>query len=240
MPGIDANTKLMLHLNNDVVDATSRHTVSNNNVTFSTSSKFGSHCGVFNGSTSYLTVPNSVDFDLFDSTSKTFTLDLWLYMAASDGNADIIGQLDGVPGNSDWWDLYVVSFSGYKRCYFKQNDTVYGQQINLVPTAQLSEDAWHHIAVISVNGVYGFYFDGTQVAYDSGISNPVTYDSDLLIGTGIQVVRYFSGCLDELRLQYSNYFNANPNSGLTDTISIPTEEYSETYLYIPSQGIIII
>jgi len=71
----DANTMLLLHLDNNVTDSspTTIHTVTNNNATFSTSNKvFGTHGAVFNGTTAYLSVPDNADFDF---SAGAFTLD---------------------------------------------------------------------------------------------------------------------------------------------------------------------
>ncbi|MFZ2956969.1 MAG: hypothetical protein WA705_08780, partial [Candidatus Ozemobacteraceae bacterium] len=76
-PGIDSTTMLMLHLNNNVTDSspTTAHTVTNANVTFTTTSKFGSHAATFNGTTAKLTVPDDADFNLSDGI---FTIDAQL------------------------------------------------------------------------------------------------------------------------------------------------------------------
>jgi hypothetical protein len=80
--GIDAATGLMLALDNNVTDTspTTAHTVTNNNVTFSTTEKaFGTHGAVFNGTNAYLSValatPGTADAD-FDATDGTLTVDL--------------------------------------------------------------------------------------------------------------------------------------------------------------------
>lgn len=63
--GIDTYTKLLLHFDNNVTDSSSTgHTVTNNNVTFTTSGAVFSYCAVFNGTTAYLTIPDHADFDL--------------------------------------------------------------------------------------------------------------------------------------------------------------------------------
>jgi hypothetical protein len=75
--GIDSDTMLLLHLDNNVTDSspTTAHTVTNNNVTFSNTAGqfvFG-YSGVFNGTTAYLSVPDNADFDL---SGGIWTLDL--------------------------------------------------------------------------------------------------------------------------------------------------------------------
>lgn len=68
--GVDADTILMLHLDNNVTDSspTTPHTVTNTNVTFSTTAVFGTHSAVFNGTNAKLTVPNDADFNFTDGT----------------------------------------------------------------------------------------------------------------------------------------------------------------------------
>lgn len=73
------NNMLLLHLDNNVTDnsPTTPHTVTNNNVTFSTTRVFGTHSGLFNGTTSALTVPDDGDFNFSDGT---FAIDSRVYL----------------------------------------------------------------------------------------------------------------------------------------------------------------
>lgn len=69
---------LLLHMENNVTDssATTVHTVTNNNVTFSSGAKkFGSYGAVFNGTTAYLSVPDNTEFDF---SGGTFCIDGWV------------------------------------------------------------------------------------------------------------------------------------------------------------------
>ena len=68
---------LLLHLENNVTDSatTTVHTVTNNNVTFSSGAKkFGSYGAVFT-TNAYLTVPDHAEFDL---SGGTFCIDSWV------------------------------------------------------------------------------------------------------------------------------------------------------------------
>lgn len=71
---IDANTMLLLSLNNNVTDTspTTVHTVTNTNGTFSTTAVFGTHQLVLNGTTAYLSIPDNADFSF---TGGAFTID---------------------------------------------------------------------------------------------------------------------------------------------------------------------
>ena len=73
--GIDSNAMIILSLNNNVTDSspTTPHTVTNNNVTFSTTTKvFGTHAAVFNRTTASLTIPDNDDLDF---SGGTWTID---------------------------------------------------------------------------------------------------------------------------------------------------------------------
>lgn len=73
--GIDSSVMLLLSLDNNVTDTspTTPHTVTNNNVTFTTSPAVFSYSGAFNGTDAYLTIPANADFDL---SGGTWTLDM--------------------------------------------------------------------------------------------------------------------------------------------------------------------
>ena len=81
----DSYTKLLLHLDNNVIDSSnSAHTVTNNGVSFTTSpAKFG-YSGYFDGS-DYLSIQNNQDFNF---GSNDFTIDFWAYktQSATDDN----------------------------------------------------------------------------------------------------------------------------------------------------------
>ena len=75
----DSYTKLMLHMENGVTDSAVGKTVTNNNVTFSNSAyKMGGYSGLFNGSSAYLSLADSDDWNF---GSGDFTIDTWVRFA---------------------------------------------------------------------------------------------------------------------------------------------------------------
>ncbi len=100
--GIDAYTMLLLHLDNNVTDSspTTAHTVTNNNVTFSSATAKFSYSGVFNGTTAYLTVPDNADFDL---SGGVWAWDAWVRYSSFAADRPLYYQKT---------DLTKISFTG--------------------------------------------------------------------------------------------------------------------------------
>jgi len=97
-------------------------------------------------------------------------------------------------------------------------DTGYGGEI--------TDTNWHHVAFIKKGDEYGIYLDGTQVVYLQDTSTGVI-DGDLFIGQRGDDSCYFDGHIDQVRIIKKNIFGAAPVAGLTDTITEPTEEYTD-------------
>jgi len=235
MAGLDANTKLLLHFNDDVTtDATGNHTVSNNGVALDTSDKkFGAGSAVF--SSAYLSSVDSADWDIFGSNSDDWTVDFWGKLTTAGTYTRIMSQY---ADSSNIWIIAKFATGALASYAAVGGPTV----VEFSSAAGIWTDTttWHHIAWIKVADEYAFYFDGTQVAYiqDSSTAN---YTAPLSIGyRGASPEQYYPGKMDELRFQHSNYFGAAPNSGKTDTITVPTEEYSEDSAKTFTQGIIIV
>jgi hypothetical protein len=128
-------------------------------------------------------------------------------------------------------------------CYrIEDNNTIQwscynsGQQIVVATSSNPFHDCqWHHFAFVKVGSKFAFYLDGDQNGYtlDTAATRRVFRPSSFF-RIGGQSTHYFDGHIDEFRIQYSNYFNADPNSNTgvggagkgDDTITVPTEAYS--------------
>jgi len=227
MAGIDSNTKLMLHCNGDdesttfVDDSPSEHVVTAHGTAQLDTSvkKFGSASGSFDGDSDYLTIPDSDDWNIFNSTLDDWTIDLWVKFGSLDSNNHIF--LSQRVDNDNRW-LFFHDLNGI-RFYYKQTTTL---ELNIYKASNaISDTNWHHICFIKKGTACGLYQDGTQIAYGT-ISGTINLGANLYIGDD-SLGRYFDGYKDEIRIQNSNYFSANPVVGLTDTIVVPTSEYSE-------------
>lgn len=220
--GLDVDTKLLLHVNTDYTDSSdSAHTITAvlDAHIDGTTKKWGAGSVALDGTGDILTAPDSSDWDIFTSTADNWTIDLWVKHTDHSGNE---GYMSHGPDGNHFWQLRHDDGVGTKwQCY--NDDTAQGMYIT---GTEITDTNWHHIAVVKKANEHGLYLDGVQIGY--GTYN-FTFNFNSVLAIGVQrfdSVLWFDGNMDEIRIQKSNYFNASPNVGLTDTITVPTAEYS--------------
>jgi hypothetical protein len=192
----DSYTKLLLHLDNNVVDSEiTPKTVTNNNVTFSSSSKFGSHAASFNGSNAYLSVPDSDDFAF---GSGDFTIDTWVRFNDVSAFQLICGQM---PSDPNYW-VFTYYTNSFKRLHFEG----YTQDANFIQLdAAFSPEinTWYHIALVRYGSSVTIYVNGISIGSLTSTKALYNYTGDLTIGawSGVYGTMYFfNGDLDEFRI----------------------------------------
>jgi hypothetical protein len=222
----DANTKLLLHFDADpIVDSSNvGHSVTEVSGPFIVGAKFGENALSLNGTTQYLSVADSADWDIFANNTEDFTVDLWVKLNGIYQDQYLIAQY--ADANSRW---YISCFqnAGPGTEYIQFGAVVGGVFTILSSSAfgvGIGDDNWHHIALVKKSSEYGVYLDGTQAMYLND-SDVVNVSSPLFIGHNGSI-RYLNGQLDEVRVQKSDAFSASPNIGLTDTITVPTAAYT--------------
>lgn len=222
MAGIDSDTALIMDLDatpfDDASTSNNKGNASNTGVTLDTTNKvFGAGSASFNGS-SYFTYADDADWDYFSATNTDRTVDCRLKLGNTTQTCQLFGQAESA--NDEWFTYYTPNVVGILM------DSGGANVINFNGT--LNDTNWHHVAWIKVQNEYGIYLDGTQIAYLQD-NDTDTFAAPFAVGQrrgGLNDLS-FTGNIDELRYQKSNYFEASPNVGLTDTITVPTEAYSE-------------
>jgi hypothetical protein len=171
----------------------------------------------FDGDSGFLQYGDSDDWDFVDSISNDQTIDFWVkHTSAEPGNNEtyITHYEDG----SNQWLLRRSSTEAIEFFVVSNNITVVTVQ---TAADAINDTDWHHIALCRVANEYGIYIDGIQKAYVSDF-NVDTFAANLYIGRSGAAVNYMDGNIDELRIPHSNIFGAAPNSGKTDTITVPS------------------
>jgi len=73
----------------------------------------------------------------------------------------------------------------------------------LISESIITDGLWHHIAFVWDGGYRILYVDGTEVARDAAVQNPLkSADGGLIIGAGknLDAGTYFSGLIDDVRI----------------------------------------
>jgi len=248
LSGLNENTKVLLHLDGSdgatsTVDATGRHGTINFQGTAeldTAEKKWGTASLLLDGNSDYLDIPDSADWDTMGGTVlDEWTIDFWVKHTDHVSIECYIGQYEDA---NNYWYLRHSNLSGINFKFEGSEATT----TTLNSTGEITDTNWHHIAFCRVSiysgGIWrynlGLYLDGVQVSY-LGLSTSDYLDtiaSSLYVGQDGNSANYFDGRIDEIRIHKSNYFSANPNGSLTDTITVPTKAYSR---FTRSQGIII-
>jgi hypothetical protein len=162
-----------------------------------TTSKFGSASGSFNGS-GYLNIPYSSDFDL---SGGDFTIEGWINLSSvgaaggagwSDATTMTVVTKHNAGIAADW--LFSIDRANY--VHFYTNGAFYYREIPAITTG-----AWYHFAVVKNSGTYAIYWNGTQ-AGDSFVA--ATTNSVSTLGVGADRPNsprwYVNGYIDEIRI----------------------------------------
>lgn len=168
----------------------------------------------------YLTIPDHADWDIAGSNADNWTIEVWTKHDNHSGAEYYIAQQDSTD-NDNKWRLFHLHGSGI---YFQVTSSGV-EIITLGYAGEITDTNWHHIAVIKVANEWGLYKDGTQIAYDTTDSTD-TFSAPISIGAREEGLSCFDGRMDELRIIQSNPFSGSPNSGLTDTITVPTSSHT--------------
>lgn len=203
------NTVLLMHadgINGATYfpDDTGRSWTANGNIsTYTSQAKFGS-ASAYPNSTGYLSAP--VDSTLL--LTGTFTIELWAYLTAVSG-ANGMTMLSMKTANDSTHQTTLGQGSAADGLAIYLMDGKGWQQ--LAPASAITLNAWNHLAVVYVNGVYTGYVNG--VAYGSvtsalgfGLSGGTMTIGGNSYNTASQVLGY----LDEIRIsRIARYFNSS-------------------------------
>jgi len=161
---IDSNTKLLLHLDNNVTDSSaSPQTVTNNNVTFdSTIYRFGGYSGSFNGTNAYLSIPDSASFDF---SGGTWTVSGQIYVTAYPSGGAFIYYQD----TTSLVDSLAISLSqtGQIRLDISAASSLVVSAIT--PPGTISTNAFHHFLVTESGDNYYIFIDGLFGPRQNGV-----------------------------------------------------------------------
>jgi hypothetical protein len=217
--------KLVLHFDGtdgatSTYDATGHHDPDLNGTAQldTANKKWGSAALLLDGNSDDIDIADSGDWDVFANTTDDWTIHAWIDPDVQ-ATRYIYEQNDGSTSNRHFartvntgstnapdWRLYSGG-SMVLQCYDSSADIGTGSLV--------------HVAFIKVGDEYGIYIDGDQVAYTQDTSTN-TISGQMNIGSYQSGSNYFfDGHMDEFVVYKGNLFSASPNSGKTDTITVP-------------------
>ena len=225
--GIDSNTQLLLHLDNNITDSSpTSSTLTNNNVTFSSTVKeFAGYSGYFNGTNAYLVVPDSSKFAF---GSGNFTFDTWIYFESTPTSMGESANIYTQRIDDNNGILFNVNSSGQVRFIVSSAAvTIADYAYNWVP----SSGVFYHIALVRNSSTLTLYINGTAVSW-STINTAISTSSlpdlaaDIYIGDKADFSQSFKGYLDEYRVSNTARY--------TSDFTPPTSAYSTNIDYLQS------
>src|SRR5574340_692816 len=202
----DSYTKLMLHmdgtnLSTNFIDEIGKTVTANGTCYISTAQGKFSQSGYFDGSTGYLTVPNSPDFDL---GTGDFTVDLWFYKTADNTslNQGLIATAPSATSGTEGWAI-AFSTASPSQIYVATNGAVI-----IAGIVNISLNAWHHFALVRYAGTIKLYIDGiaesnTSTTALQASTQPLSIGRPMSWSGGHWASNYgtyFPGYIDEVRI----------------------------------------
>jgi len=196
--GIDQYTKLMLHMDGSNGGTTftdseiTPKTITPTSTTTSTAQvKFGTASGLFNGTTSFLTVDS--DFISTGNINSLFSVDFWCFLNSTASRMAVVYQNNGQRAGDLIIDISSASVRAIRY-------TGTGTNVKFASaTATISTGAWHHIYIgWQAGGSIYFALDGV---IESIVQSSTTFSvpsSAIRIGNDSQV--FYNGYMDELRV----------------------------------------
>lgn len=162
-PFADANTKLLLHFDEDPFEDSSNegHTIEMNDIVRSSNQyKFGNYSALFDGA-SFISVPNNEDWRLRD---YDFTISFWLYLPALlTENVALVSHYEN--SQRSWAFLALADTARMRLVSSATGGTTGTKDFNDWPS---NVGNWQHIAFVRQSGTITAYADG--VAFDNETS----------------------------------------------------------------------
>jgi hypothetical protein len=172
----------------------------------------------FNGSTDYLTIPNS---PLHASYPGDFTVEGWFYLTSLPGTGTIITHRNNSSGSAAYVPFIIWTESSTLKLYVSSTnsswDVVNGASLSTVTTNQ-----WYHFAYTRSGSAIKFFLNGAQV-YTTTSSAAFNTAQPLQIGSTINEVSFMTGYVSDIRITKAAVYT----SAFTPTTSTLTN-YSNT------------
>lgn len=194
------SVSLLLTMNSNFRDSSPYAlAVTNNSSTISTSVfKYGGGSGLFNGTTSYLTVADGAAFQF---GTGDFTIEAWINVSSIAASySTIVGTGVSAFGNGAVYFMNIKRSSTTSYILFGINNGV--TNLNAECTTNVTTGVWHHVAVTRSSSSVRVFFNGVLESTQTS-----SYSLNMSLN-GLQIGRngwdgaqgYWNGYIDDLRI----------------------------------------
>lgn len=207
-----------------------------------TQSKFGGVSANFDGTGDYIIGPASSDFDF---GTGDFTIEMWVKSAQ---NATAYATLIGKEWLADYtggWSLQLNGATNFLSFWAAAYST--GAPLLTAVGSSITNDSWHHVAIVRYGNLFSFYIDGTlnvsttqSFNFGSAPSKRISIGTDLYFSTA---ARCYNGYIDDLRVtkgvaRYTQNFTlpALPNPDFKTTPAATDPYWKNVVLHMPMNG----
>ena len=183
-------------------------TATSSAITVSVVDSAGFHSLSLNGTSSYVSVPNSASI----SISGPITIEAWIKVNAINGNyQDIVCKESyGQAGTGGGYE-FAITNTGKVRLDLYQS---HNQYTTAIGSTTVSTGVWHHVAGVFDGSQIRVYLNGVLDGSLSTGNGPASGTSALHIGRSTYTTYYFGGLIDEVRISAAALYSSNFTPGL--------------------------
>lgn len=224
------STKLLLRFDGNFTDKSGNvasANIVNTNVTVNSSSmKFGSGSGSFNGTNSFI----SIQSQYLPAVSGDWTVDWWEYRTSVVVNSCILNATADGASNNDRGILIGYAANSSNLSFYATDDESGWNIASGLSMGTVQLNQWVHRAVVKSGNNYYTFQNGVLQAQTSSTRVPLT-PGVTNIGSYAGGLKFYNGLIDEFRISDIARWTSNFN--------VPTEDdyIVSAPLYIKRQGI---
>ncbi len=192
-------TKLLLHLNGNSTDSSGNGNNGTDTAITYVDGKFGK-CASFNGSSSYISIPNSSSLNLTNS----FTFNLWFNKQDTSSKHMLIKWGAGTAPQKNQYHLW-VNYSGNLSLFVRQSNSA---DVEIADTSPVPTNSYNLVTFTGDGSNLRIYVNGNlknTVAWSSSFNVPVSPNP---VGIGVKIeintpsdTAYFNGSIDEVIIE---------------------------------------
>jgi YD repeat-containing protein len=166
------------------------------------------HSLSLNGTSSYMSVPNSGAIDI----SGPITVEAWIKLSSVNGNyQDIVCREAWAQAGTGGGYEFAITNTGKLRLDLYQS---HNQYTTAIGATTVSTNTWHHVAGVFDGSQMRVYLDGVLDGSLSTTNGPAPGTSVLNIGKSTYTTYYFGGLIDEVRISAAALYSSNFTAGL--------------------------